>query len=68
MTRPLFEFIGISLDRNYHEAINLLFVSPGLYLNILKKLRNNFGPNIPDVRGTSFQRKRLMDDSFGRLK
>ena len=28
-----FEFItGMSLDRNYHEVINLLFVLPGLYL------------------------------------
>ena len=26
-----FLFIGISLDRNYWEVINLLFVSPGLY-------------------------------------
>ena len=25
----------ISLDRNYREVINLLFVLPGLYLNIL---------------------------------
>ena len=35
--RFLFEFVGtISLDRNYREVINLLFVLPGLYLNILK--------------------------------
>ena len=36
--RFLFELISvISLDRNYYkEVINLLFVLPGLYLNILK--------------------------------
>ena len=34
--RFLFELVGISLDRNYREAINLLFVLPGLCLNILK--------------------------------
>ena len=33
----LFEFVRmISLDRNYQGVINLLFVLPGLYLNILK--------------------------------
>ena len=26
----------VSLDRNYRDVINLLFVLPGLYLNILK--------------------------------
>ena len=32
-----FELAGMmSLDRNYWEVINLLFVLPGLYLNILK--------------------------------
>ena len=32
-----FELVGaISLDRNYCEVTNLLFVSPELYLNILK--------------------------------
>ena len=35
--RFLFELVGtISLDRNYWEVINLLFVLPGLYLNILE--------------------------------
>ena len=43
MTRPytiirrfLFELVGISLDRNYREVINLSFILPGLYLNVLE--------------------------------
>ena len=35
--RFLFDLVGmISLDRNYEEVLNLLFVLPGLYFNILK--------------------------------
>ena len=35
--RFLFKIVGtISLDRNDREVTNLLFVLPGLYLNILK--------------------------------
>ena len=64
MTKPytiirrfLFEFGMISLDRNYQEVINLLFVLPsGLYLSILKTEENIaiLGEKILDVRGTSF--------------
>ena len=38
--RFLFELVGISLDRNYSEVINLLFVLPGLHLNILETDEN----------------------------
>ena len=47
----------ISLDRNYCDVINLLFVLPGLYLNILKteKILQFWDKKF----STSFQRKRL---------
>ena len=61
--RFLFELVGMtSLDRNYWEVtINLLFVSSGLCLNIFKteKILAILGQETLDVRGTSFQRKRL---------
>ena len=52
----------ISLDRNYWEVINLLFVLPELYLSILKteKILQFLGQKILNVRGTSFQHKRLI--------
>ena len=37
--RLLFELVGILLDRNYLEVVNLLFVLPGLYLNTLKSVK-----------------------------
>ena len=33
--RSLFELVG-TIDRNYREVTDLLFVLPGLHLNILK--------------------------------
>ena len=69
MTKPytiirrfLFELVDtISLDGNYWEVINLLFALPGLYLNILKteEILQFWDKKILDVRGTSFQRKRI---------
>ena len=49
--RPPFEFIGVSLDRNDEEVINLLLVS--CYVSMYLKLRKycSFWPNILDVRG-----------------
>ena len=54
-----FELVDIiSLDRNYWEVINLLFVLPGLEnITILEE-------RVLDVRGTSFQRKRLIGQSL----
>ena len=52
------ELAGItSLDRNYWDVINLLFISPGLYLNTLKteRILQFWDEKILDVRGTSFQ-------------
>ena len=60
--RPLFlEFVGISLNRNHWEVINLSSALPGLYLSIRKTEKNIaiVGQNARDVRGTSFQRRRL---------
>ena len=63
MTKPytiirrfLFELVGISLDRNYREVINLSFVLPVLCLNILKteEISQFWDKKILDVRGTSF--------------
>ena len=68
MTKPytiirrfLFELVGISLDRNYREVINLSFVLPVLCLNILKteEISQFWDKNVLDVRDTSLQRKRL---------
>ena len=51
----------MSLDRNYWEVMNLSFALPGLYLNKLRteKVITISGEKILDVRGTSFQRKKL---------
>ena len=58
--------LSVLLDRNYREVINLLFVLPVLYLDILKteEILQFLGQKILDMRGTSFQRKRL--NSIGR--
>ena len=50
----------ILLDRNYQQVINLSFISSGLHINILETEKMlQFGKEILDVRGMSFQRKRL---------
>ena len=49
----------ISLDRNYRDAINLLFVSPGLYLNVLKAEKILQFLRTEGSRRASFQRKKL---------
>ena len=54
----------MSLDRNYWKVVNLLFVSPELYLNILKTeeiLQFWDVAEVLDVRGTSFQRMMLIN-------
>ena len=57
--RFLSELVGMTslpLDRNYWQAISLLFVSPGLYLNIPKteKMLQFWGEKILDVRGRNW--------------
>ena len=68
--RFLFQFVVgmISLDRNYREVINLLFVLPRLPLNVFKtekmlQVGTKKKKKTLDVRGTSFQRKRLKTKS-----
>ena len=54
--RFLFELVGtISLDRNYREVINLLFVLAELYLNILKTEKYYCSFGTKNSRRASFQ-------------
>ena len=64
MTKPYttirrfpFELIGISLDRNYQEVMNLLFVSPGLYLNIYLIYLNTYSEEILQFWETKYCRR-----------
>ena len=50
--------VRLSLDRNFSEVINLLFL-PGLNILKTEKILQFRGHEALDVRGTSFQRKWL---------
>ena len=53
----------ISLDRNYQGVINLLFVLPRLYLNILKTEKIlQLGTKNFDVRGKRLKQSNIVYD------